>query len=477
MTNKVAKQSPKFTNLSSKWQKCRDVVAGGEAVKARGEAYLPRLTGQTNHEYNAYKERPPFFNATGRTVDVLSSLPFRKPISLLTESKDIEQLKDNIDGLGTSIQGLCEDITDEIMIVGLAGALVDMPSIESQHLSKAEEESYKPKIIIYKAEQILDCRTVVAITGKTIISQVRLKEEIEIEIEEFEYKHITQIRVLDLHDGQYRVRVFKENENKEWSVDSEVYPLKDSKTLDFIPFHLFTPNDAGRIEEPPIYDLVELNLGHYRLRASLYNGLHFLGIPTPYLTGSNIELPQDEQGKPEKLYVGGSQVWVVEGQDIKTGYLEFTGQGLSSLDNEIKEIKGEMAAQGARILAPEKKAAETAEATEIKHNGENSLLASYIQGINKGMTKLLRWCADWKSYGFNDIEVKISTDFLPTKIDAALIKELSALVMAGQLSQYSFFQSLIEGELISGTPEDEKNRINEEGPPLGGLTEEANVKE
>ena len=29
------------------WRKCRDVTAGQEAVQARGEAYLPRLEGQS----------------------------------------------------------------------------------------------------------------------------------------------------------------------------------------------------------------------------------------------------------------------------------------------------------------------------------------------------------------------------------------------------------------------------------------------
>ena len=35
------------------WQRARNVSAGEDAVKAAGELYLPRLTGQSDDDYNA----------------------------------------------------------------------------------------------------------------------------------------------------------------------------------------------------------------------------------------------------------------------------------------------------------------------------------------------------------------------------------------------------------------------------------------
>ncbi len=47
------------------WLRARDVMAGEDAVKYAGEKYLPRLESQTDDEYNAYRARAAFFNASG----------------------------------------------------------------------------------------------------------------------------------------------------------------------------------------------------------------------------------------------------------------------------------------------------------------------------------------------------------------------------------------------------------------------------
>ena len=54
----------------------RDAVAGEDVVKARGETYLPRLTGQ--EAYRGYVLRALFFGATGRTLQGLLGAVMRK---------------------------------------------------------------------------------------------------------------------------------------------------------------------------------------------------------------------------------------------------------------------------------------------------------------------------------------------------------------------------------------------------------------
>jgi hypothetical protein len=64
-----------------KWRRCRDVIAGKDAIIQNGrtgeryigslyntayapDVYLPRLANQSDNEYLAYQERSAFFNAT-----------------------------------------------------------------------------------------------------------------------------------------------------------------------------------------------------------------------------------------------------------------------------------------------------------------------------------------------------------------------------------------------------------------------------
>src|SRR5512137_2014629 len=60
------------------WIRARDLLAGEDAVKAAGAKYLPRLDGQTDEDYEAYKARACFSNATRRAADAFVGLVFRK---------------------------------------------------------------------------------------------------------------------------------------------------------------------------------------------------------------------------------------------------------------------------------------------------------------------------------------------------------------------------------------------------------------
>ena len=60
------------------WLRARDVFAGEDAIKAAGERYLPKLAEQSQVDYDAYRTRGSFFNATARTVEGFIGLIFRR---------------------------------------------------------------------------------------------------------------------------------------------------------------------------------------------------------------------------------------------------------------------------------------------------------------------------------------------------------------------------------------------------------------
>ncbi len=462
----VETRAPIFEKQARNIKKCRDVMRGEDALKAAGTAYLQKLKEQNDEDYQAYKDRPAFFNATSRTVNVLSALPFRKPVIVEDNSAIIDALKSNIDGLGTSISGLCEQVLDEIMVAGAVGVLVDMPVIPDG-LTQAEVKKYQAKAILYKFEQLIDYRASVSETGQHQVCHVRLAETIQQQDsqDEFKTQEVNQIRVLDFAEGAYRVRLYQEYNGK-YELKDTLYPKRQGKPLDFIPFYLFTPSDIGKVNKPPINDLVNINLGHYRLNADYYHGLHFSALPTAYIAGAHND---DNQ----TYYIGSTAAWVFSDPQAKVGFLEFTGQGLNAIKEALDDLKSDMAAQGARILAGEKRAAETAETTAIKHNGENSLLASYVAAINKGMTKLLQWAASWKEdIDIEAIKVEVSTDFLPHTIDANTAKALLDMYLSGSISQDTFLENMQRGEIINRSIEEEKELIEEANPLINSHTED-----
>src|SRR6185436_4337688 len=74
----VDTRHPLYEEFFPKWVRARDVVAGEDAVKARGEVYLRRLDSQGDQEYRDYLARASFYGATGRTVSGFSGMIFRR---------------------------------------------------------------------------------------------------------------------------------------------------------------------------------------------------------------------------------------------------------------------------------------------------------------------------------------------------------------------------------------------------------------
>ena len=72
---------PDYDLRISDWRKCRDAFEGEAAIKAAGPAYLPRASGLSTEEYNAYKERALFYSITNKSVSALAGMATPKSMA------------------------------------------------------------------------------------------------------------------------------------------------------------------------------------------------------------------------------------------------------------------------------------------------------------------------------------------------------------------------------------------------------------
>jgi hypothetical protein len=137
------------------WVRGRDLLAGEDAVKAAGEKYLPRLEGQRDDDYAAYKARACFSNATRRAADAFVGMVFRKaPFVKIPEAQDgigkaMANFSNDADMLGTSLFGYAKSVVrgDLGGASGHAGGLGGCPSeqdVALLHDSMAESCSLPP---------------------------------------------------------------------------------------------------------------------------------------------------------------------------------------------------------------------------------------------------------------------------------------------------------------------------------------------
>lgn len=454
-----------YVRMAPKWKRCRDVAAGQDNIHEAGTEYLSKLKDQTTDDYLAYVARATFYNATWRTIAGLLGMLFRR-------APDIEvavSLADHIADVtmsGVPFQVFAQHVAEECMVVGRVGVFVDYPVVDTETVTLADAErlNLRPSMNIYKAESIINwrCRR---INNKYVTAQIVLKEVYSELVDEFtDGTPEDRYRVLDLvdvADGDttmtvYRIRVFSLDEKgNEKQIGPDQIPRMNNAPLAFIPFYFIGVDDTTPdVDEPPLIDLVDMNISHYRTTADLEHGAHFTGLPTAVVSGYTAETG-------EKLYIGSQAAWVFPNPDASASYLEFTGQGLGALKELCERKELMMAILGARMLEVQKKGVESADTASIHRGGEQATLASAAQSISMGLRQALQTFSDW-SGASGKVKYDLNRDFFPMPLDA---QTLTALVSGWQNGAYSYetlFQQLQMGEVIGAevSMADEQDRIS-----------------
>lgn len=496
----VNTEHPQYLKFSTKWERCCDVYDGEDAIHDAGAKYLPRLKDQSNEDYNAYKDRTPFYNATYRTIVGLVGMMFR--VEPKTDVPDVatEMLKD-VTLSGKPLQVFAEAVSTDALKVGRVGILVDCPEIgrdseqPQKFLTLADQlqQNIRPAMLMYCAQSILNWKTE-KVNNQVVLKMVVLKEQRAVAKDEFEDKMEDVYRVLDLENGRYRVRMFKKKDkpggsqnvpapakpintplgDEDFEELSSATPLMNGQPLRYIPFVFIGAEDLEPdVTDPPLIDLVNANLAHYRVSADYYHGAHFTGLPTPYISG------YVQPNKGEKLYIGSSHAWVFPSEKVKVGYLEFGGEGLGTLEKILDRIETHMAILGARMLEPQKKQAETAESKEIHRKGEESMLSMMSQTISMGIERALKWFTEWAGGDPAGVVYAQNTDFFPAPMDSAMLTAQVSTWQMGGISDRTLFENLKRGEIVPAdrTFEEEQRLITEGAgrmSALNALTNPAN---
>ncbi len=425
------------------WEMIETILEGERAVKDAGETYLPKLKGQDTSDYQAYKERGTFLNATAKTVQGLTGAVMRKTPKVNAPAVPKEVLEDlTPDGL--SVDELAKTLLSEVLSFGYLGALADF-----------DDNTNRPYISRYKAEDILNIRT--EKVGRIDVIVDIILQEVYYEAnpkDEFVTDKKTRLRRLQLIDGIYNVSTYIQNDKGEWGTEQEgITPKVRGQFMDFIPFVFFGSVTNHHVpDKPPLLDLAFLNIKHWQVTVDYYHGLHYCALPTPWAAG---------WPKESKLYVGPGKAWVTENEAAKCGYLEFGGSGLGAVRVAREDLKQEMATMGARLLEGQKAAAEAAETVERRQSGDVATLSSICSSIENGMKKLLEYVSLWITATVGEITVALNRDFVSDRLAPQQITALLQALQSGAISLDTFLWNLQQGEILAPdtTVEEEKMKL------------------
>ncbi len=439
------------------WTRCKTVLEGSDAVKAAGETLLPKLPGQSRESYEHYKERAVFFGASGKTRELYTSMVFSKAPTI----KGIEEqspILEDADLNGKPIDELLEDVLAEVIGFGRCGMLVDYSGTvpEGMSLAEAERGEARPYLTLYQAFDITNWHCG-RHRGRTVLDRIVLKESIE----GSDGTEQPQYRELLLVDGIYTVRKWRMIQNRsrsrkesQWIVSGKTIPIKNGEPLDFIPFFFFdAASGSVACRTPPLLDLVDINISHYRTMADLEHGRFHSGLPTPIFAGFNFQ-----EGEAVKL--GSTEGISSNLPDAKAYYLEFKGEGLSALENAAKQKEAWMVQLGSGMLDFYRPGQEATETLMIRRSGANATIGRMAIAVSEIMTKALKLEASWAGMPNDDVKVQLLTEYLPENISPQEISILLEAVQSGNYRRIDWLYRLKNAGILS--QEVKPERVDEE---------------
>lgn len=444
---------PDFDKSSRVWQRCRDVAAGEDAVKSNAikYGYLPKLDGQTVTEYDGYRTRAMFYNATGRTIQAVVGAIFRKPLVIEPEPGNNEDGKSRAD----TLTDVARSVTAELFEVGRVGILADVP-----------KEGGDPYLLVYKTEQIINWRYEVK-GDQQKITRVVLREVTHEENSDDPYvlEEVERFRELVLEGGVYHHKLWRKAERKdgdaqqkeEWVIEDDVTPVALGNVMTEIPFIIIGQQGIDAcVVSPPLLDMVNVNLSHFRTSADLEHGRHFTALPTAWVAGFASE---------SELKIGSGTAWVTDNASARAGFLEFTGAGLGHLATALEQKEHLMAVLGARLFEPPKAQVEAAETVRLRQSAETATASNMARVVGAAMTKAYRLLSAFvRGAAVDTAKIEVPSDVLDQPMQMDSLTALVAAWQAGAISYDTLLYNLKQGEILppDRTIDDEKVLVQED---------------
>jgi hypothetical protein len=456
----VAERSKTVKAMLKRSQAVADLHAGGDAMRAAGEQYLPKFPVETPEDYQARLKSTWLFNGIEKQIDDTTGRIFAKPIVLADPDSPLSDWAGNIDMEGRDLSNFAKDVFEASMLRGMSFIMADAPPKESgQTVAAVQASGWRPFLVSLPLEQVLGWKWE-SVNGTPVLTQFRIMESVaEPGRDEFSDAVVEQVRVLDLVDGAVRIRLYRENAKGEWVVHSEY-------GTDFEQIYV-TPMYTGRkgylIAKTRLTSIAELNLAHWRVQSDKSNCLHKSLSPLLHLR------QMGSIGKDgEDIYNSAGYGFLSDGDNSHMEWVEVTGAGIGAAGDELAEIKDQMKQSGLQIIS-EKVGVSTATGDSIDEAKSVTRIRMWADDLKDALEIALGWVADIAGIDNSDgqaSEVVVNKDF--GMLAGMAMSDIKDMYLAGAISRATYINEAKRRGVIDEaiTADDEKERIEDEG--LGG---------
>lgn len=451
---------PDYARFLPQWESTRAAVEGEPALARFPGRFLPDPTplddcDEARSRYKGYCTRAVYLNATGRTKAGLIGIAFGEWPDV-TVPASMEYLKEDADGAGLGLYNLVQHTVGEDLETGRGGLFVDYPQrAEGDGTSIAEQQNGTvARIIFYKAEDIRDW-AYEKIGTDMKLSYLKLYECRDRRSEDgWSMEAVESYRILRLRGGAYSVEVFEKGDGGYVS-QGEVFPRDgNGQSWDHIPFQFIgAETNQAKPSKPPLYDLAQVNLGHYRNSADFEESVFMLGQPQVTMTGLDVQWRDhlEESG----VYFGSRRV-LMGPVGASIGLLQVQPNTLAQ--GAMKDKENQMVALGARLLQPGS-ATKTAEQSKSETRAAYSVLSLICDNVSQAFKNALLWVQRYMGAS-GEVDFAIGTDFDGLTFNSEIVNTIIKAVQAGVLPESDAWRVLRQLNLID--PEKSDDEIREE---------------
>ena len=388
-----------YVKAAPGWARARDVFAGEAAVKARGEADLPRLDSQSDAEYGAYLGRASFCGAAGRALEDAVELVFRRRPEEVTGGGIGAAFFNDCDGEGLRLADYARAVLGELLRVGRAATLVRW-------------DGGAARVRLLRAEEVLNWSSGEGADGPMVA-----------------YGVDGLVMPLAVRDGVCGWELDRKDGEAWVRAGGGAMAGPGGTAVSFLPvvFHGACALGCG-VGPIPMVDLVDACLEHYRLDADYKHGLHLCALPTAWVSGFDRSAP---------LRVGSNEAWVSEDPGATAGFLEYSGQGLGHLETALARVEARMAGLGARFVGG--------------GGGQVSGLGGVVRGLNAGLARIVElgcWRGGPLGAELPPVYLRLNEDFGARGVTPEEITALVGAWRAGGISRETMLEGLQRGGLL-----------------------------
>lgn len=116
-----------WQEMAQDWLVVRDLLGGTRGMRMAGERYLPKMPAEREDEYLERLSQSFLHDVLQDAIDEMVSRPFEKPVTFTGTVPDwVEDLAEDVDGRGTTIQAFAKSLFEAGVTWGVAHAAVDV---------------------------------------------------------------------------------------------------------------------------------------------------------------------------------------------------------------------------------------------------------------------------------------------------------------------------------------------------------------